>query len=87
MDKLQNVEGYDNESGSLVIQPNKQSKVKSIQNIETLTDGFINCVKIFLQRFPNSALELITYMSTIRGTCPHVIYRFFGSIQTKLLWS
>jgi hypothetical protein len=41
VDKPQNVVGYDNESGSLVVQPNKQSKVKSIQNIEAWTDGFI----------------------------------------------
>jgi hypothetical protein len=66
----QNVVGYDNESGSLVVQPNKQSKVKSIQNIEAWTDGFINYINIFLQRFPNSALELITYMSTnLRYQC------------------
>ena len=45
MDKSQNVVGYDNESGSLVVQPNKQSKVKSIQNIEAWTDGCINYIK------------------------------------------
>jgi hypothetical protein len=45
LDKPQNVVGYDNESGSLVVQPNKQSKVKSIQNIEAWTDGFINYIK------------------------------------------
>jgi hypothetical protein len=45
LDKPQNVVGYDNESDSLVVQPNKQSKVKSIQNIEAWTDGFINYIK------------------------------------------
>ena len=82
----QNVVGYDSESGSLVIQPNKQSKVKSIQNIETWTDGFINCVKIFLQMFPNSALELITYMSTIRGTNVQFdkIYRYDQQFRLRM---
>ena len=45
LDKPQNVVGYDNESDSLVVQPSKQSKVKSIQNIEAWTDGFINYIK------------------------------------------
>jgi hypothetical protein len=45
VDKPQNVVGYDNESDSLVVQPSKQSKVKSIQNIEAWTDGFINYIK------------------------------------------
>jgi hypothetical protein len=78
VDKPQNVVGYDNESGSLVIQPNKQSKVKSIQNIETWTDGFINCVKIFLQRFPNSALELITHYHNLLHfeVCPLDLFNF-----------
>jgi hypothetical protein len=34
VDKPQNVVGYDNESRSLVVQPNKQSKVKYVQHIE-----------------------------------------------------
>ena len=86
LDKPQNVVGYDNESGSLVVQPNKQSKVKSIQNIEAWTDGFINYINIFLQRFPNSALELITYMSTIRGTNVQFdkIYRYDQQFRLRM---
>jgi hypothetical protein len=68
VDNPENVVGYNNESGSLVVQPNKQSKVKYVQHIEAWTGGFINYINNFLQRFPNSALEIITYMSTIRGT-------------------
>ena len=45
VDKPQNIVGYDNDSGSLVVQPNKQSQVKSIQNIEAWTDGFINYIE------------------------------------------
>ncbi|VDI60460.1 Hypothetical predicted protein [Mytilus galloprovincialis] len=68
IDRPQNVISYDNAAGSLVITSNKNSKVKSIQNIESWTDAFINYMKIFIQRFPNLASELTTYMSIIRGT-------------------
>ncbi|XP_063410045.1 uncharacterized protein LOC134693232 isoform X2 [Mytilus trossulus] len=68
VDRPQNVISYDNAAGSLVITSNKNSKVKSIQNIESWTDAFINYMKIFIQRFPNLASELTTYMSIIRGT-------------------
>ena len=68
IDRPQNVISYDNAAGSLVITSNKNSKVKSIQNIESWTDAFINYMKIFIQRFPNLANELTTYMSIIRGT-------------------
>ncbi|VDI77783.1 Hypothetical predicted protein [Mytilus galloprovincialis] len=55
IDRPQNVISYDNAAGSLVITSNKNSKVKSIQNIESWTDAFINYMKIFIQRFPNLA--------------------------------
>jgi hypothetical protein len=42
VDNPENVVGYNNESGSLVVQPNKQSKVKSIQNMESWTDECIS---------------------------------------------
>jgi hypothetical protein len=86
VDNPENVVGYNNESGSLVVQPNKQSKVKSIQNIEAWTDEFINYLKQFLQRCPNSALELIIYMSTIRGTNVQFdkIYRYDQQFRLRM---
>ena len=67
VDKPQGVVGYDSVNGTLVVQSNKNSKVKAIKNIELWTDAFINYTKILLQKFPNLASDLIAYLSIIRG--------------------
>ncbi|CAC5390764.1 unnamed protein product [Mytilus coruscus] len=79
---LQNVISYDNTAGSFVITSNKNSKIKSIQNIESWTDAFIIYMKIFIQRFPN----LATYMSIIRGShvCCEKICRYNQQFRLRM---
>jgi hypothetical protein len=84
--KPQSVISYDNQLGVLVVQSNKNSKAKGIQNISTWTDAFVNYMKIFLQRFPNLVIELLTYMSIIRGTSVPFenIYRYDQQFRLRM---
>ena len=86
IDKPQSVISYDNQFGALVVQSNKNSKAKGIQNISTWTDAFVNYMKIFLQRFPNLAIELLAYMSIIRGTNVtfEKIYRYDQQFRLRM---
>ncbi|CAC5407839.1 unnamed protein product [Mytilus coruscus] len=65
IDQPKKVLGFD-EDGDILIERNKYSKVKSLSNIGEWTEGFLNYMKILLQRFPDLANELITYMTIIR---------------------
>ena len=63
---MQNCIGIDN--GRLVVsQMNKILKKKSIDNIDNWTDAFLNYSRILLEKHNFMALDLMSYMSIIRG--------------------
>ena len=67
--KSSNLEVID---GKLVLQQ-KNKKIKSIDNISTWTNAFINYLLVLIENHPNKAGELIKYMSVIRNIadeCP-----------------
>lgn len=86
INKPESVIRYDNQLGAFVVQSNKNSKAKGIQNISTWTDAFINYMKIFLQTFPNLEIELLTYMSIIRETNDpfEKIYRYDQQFRLRM---
>jgi hypothetical protein len=56
------------EEGKLVVQTtSKPEKHKHIETIEMWTDAFLNYVQIIIDRHPQIAKDLLTYMVTIRG--------------------
>ena len=56
------------EEGKLVVQTtSKPQKPKRIETIEMWTDAFLNYVQIIIDRHPQIAKDLLTYMVTIRG--------------------
>ena len=56
------------EEGKLVVQTTtKPIRTKRIDTIEMWTDAFLNYAKIIIDRHPQMAKDLLTYMVTIRG--------------------
>jgi len=56
------------EEGKLVVQTtSKPPKARRIETIEMWTDAFLNYVHIIIDRHPQMANELLTYVVTIRG--------------------
>jgi hypothetical protein len=56
------------EEGKFVVQTtSKPQKPKRIETIEMWTDAFLNYAQIIIDRHPQMAKDLLTYMVTIRG--------------------
>ena len=54
------------QNSQLVLQ-SAQKRIKQISNIEMWTDAFINFMIIYIEKHPETASALLSYMSTLRG--------------------
>ena len=52
--------------GKLVLQPKKQIKVNAIDGIAAWTDAFVAYIQILLIKHETKAIELLSFMGTIR---------------------
>lgn len=77
------------EDGKLVVQTNnKTQKPKRIETIEMWTDAFLNYEQIIIDRHPQMAKYLLTYMVTIRGatldTTFHRVYMYDQQFRLRV---
>lgn len=58
-------------NGKLVLQQ-REKKIKSIDNLSTWTNAFLNYMSVLIENHPNKAGELIRYMTIIRNVADEI---------------